>query len=243
MINSIKKFLKSTSWGRELYQPLNNVYRLYSVPKRKRILKKYGYDVLKKVFEISREENLRVFPMFGTLLGFIREGGYIPWDDDLDLGCISHDADTPYKIADILINKYGFEFVRGFAYRGQVVEYCLSYMGMPMDFFFMIPKGDHMLTISSFWRKDMNYSHYRQNSVFTTRQPLVEGLETYFVHDIEIEVPTNYEELLVAAYGKNWKTPIKVVTSIDDGQSSNRELQDDFSYILSYTEFLNKDFG
>lgn len=243
MINSIKKFLKSTSWGMLLYQPLNKVYRLYSVPKRKRKLKKCGYEVLKRVFEISREEKLGIFPIAGTLLGFIREGGFIPWDDDMDFGCINDDTETPYKVADILINKYGFEFVRGFAYQGRVVVYCLSYMGMPMDFYFMTRHNDCLIAVSAFWRKDKGYSHFRQNSVYTTKVPLVDELKTYYVHDIEVDVPVNSEEFLAASYGENWRTPMKVISSVDNGQSSNRELQQGFAYILSYTEFLNKDFG
>ena len=42
--------------------------------------------VLKKLKEICEEQGLRYFLFFGTLLGAIRHKGFIPWDDDVDVG-------------------------------------------------------------------------------------------------------------------------------------------------------------
>lgn len=42
-------------------------------------------EVLWKVSEACEEENIRWFPFWGTLLGIVRHGGFIPWDDDIDI--------------------------------------------------------------------------------------------------------------------------------------------------------------
>lgn len=42
-------------------------------------------DLIKKFDDICRKNNLRWFPMWGTLLGVVRHNGYIPWDDDVDI--------------------------------------------------------------------------------------------------------------------------------------------------------------
>lgn len=42
--------------------------------------------VLKKLKEICEDQGLRYFLFFGTLLGAIRHKGFIPWDDDVDVG-------------------------------------------------------------------------------------------------------------------------------------------------------------
>lgn len=42
-------------------------------------------EVLWKVSEACEKENIRWFPFWGTLLGIVRHGGFIPWDDDIDI--------------------------------------------------------------------------------------------------------------------------------------------------------------
>lgn len=42
-------------------------------------------DLIKCFHQICKENSIEYFCVFGTLLGIIRHGGYIPWDDDVDL--------------------------------------------------------------------------------------------------------------------------------------------------------------
>lgn len=43
------------------------------------------------VFEHIKDLQVSPFLYAGNLLGFVRHGGYIPWDDDFDLGLIRHE--------------------------------------------------------------------------------------------------------------------------------------------------------
>lgn len=47
-------------------------------------------DILLAIDEVCKKNNLTYFIDGGTLLGAIRHGGFIPWDDDVDLG-LPHD--------------------------------------------------------------------------------------------------------------------------------------------------------
>lgn len=42
-------------------------------------------SVLDLIDEICRKHDIKYFADWGTYLGAVRHGGFIPWDDDLDI--------------------------------------------------------------------------------------------------------------------------------------------------------------
>ena len=56
-------------------------------------------EVLQRIDEVCGKYNIEYFANWGTLLGAIRHKGYIPWDDDLDIGMKRMDYERFLKIA------------------------------------------------------------------------------------------------------------------------------------------------
>lgn len=84
----IKKVLKSCALGRLVYEPLHKCYRLYSVPHRRKMLQRRGYQVLRKLKDTFEKNDIPGFLAAGSLLGFVRDGGFMPHDDDIDVGVL-----------------------------------------------------------------------------------------------------------------------------------------------------------
>jgi lipopolysaccharide cholinephosphotransferase len=56
-------------------------------------------EILKTILDIFAKNNLTYFILGGTLLGAIRHKGFIPWDDDIDIGLPRNDYERFLEIA------------------------------------------------------------------------------------------------------------------------------------------------
>lgn len=68
---------------------MTNIERLHQV----------DLNIVKEVVEICNRHELKYYMLGGTMLGAIRHQGFIPWDDDIDLGMPREDYETFLKIA------------------------------------------------------------------------------------------------------------------------------------------------
>lgn len=71
-------------------------------------LKKIELNMFKEVINICEEHKLMYYVLGGTALGTVRHGGFIPWDDDIDVGMPRKDYECFLKIAQKKLPSYYF---------------------------------------------------------------------------------------------------------------------------------------
>lgn len=233
IIVTLANALKSNWLGRTVYPFFSKVWHLYADPARRKRLQKNGYSLLSEIFEISKKECLNLFPMYGTLLGFEREGGFIPWDDDIDLGFIDEN-DSIKRVADVLVKKYNFAFYHALKYHERIAEFTLVRNNITVDFFPLHKEDDSLMAKAFYWREDVEYDSTNANSAYYMRHPMIDSLVPMTVHGVEIMVPQNKLDVIVAEFGENWRVP--------NANFSEMELpafigKDDFGYAVEEPEF------
>lgn len=70
-----------------------------------RILQEGALAILLDVDKFCQKHNIQYWIASGTLLGAVRHGGFIPWDDDLDIEM----TETEFRRFEKAVEKYGFE--------------------------------------------------------------------------------------------------------------------------------------
>ncbi|WP_172637838.1 LicD family protein [Lactiplantibacillus plantarum] len=80
--------------------------------------------LMRTVIAICEAENIDYFLIGGSLLGAIRHRGFIPWDDDIDIGMRRHDYQRFIAVANHYLDPNKFFLQTG----ASDPDYALSYM-------------------------------------------------------------------------------------------------------------------
>ena len=71
----------------------------YQVSSKMKEIWQVELDLLGKFINVCDKYNIKYFIISGSLIGAIRHNGFIPWDDDIDLGMMREDYIKLLKIA------------------------------------------------------------------------------------------------------------------------------------------------
>lgn len=234
MKTTVVKILKSCALGRFVYEPLHKVYRLYSVPHRRRMLRRHGKAVLAHLAEVIERHEIPAFAAYGTLLGFVRDKGFLPHDDDIDLGVLPGEWSPKRLLKVFLEEEEGFSFLFAFSYNGRVTELKLQYGGIPIDFFFYEDDGKKFFAGSYHYFPNVKYPSSNANSAQRVCEPRIESLDRIHIFDVDFPIPANVEYVLEHLYG-NWRVP---VTEWNDNLHPGIEDLPGFAYSISKEEAM-----
>ena len=72
----------------------------FYVPTQVKIAWAASLDVLSEIDRICQKHGITYFADWGTILGAVRHGGFVPWDDDLDICMLRADYNRFREVAD-----------------------------------------------------------------------------------------------------------------------------------------------
>lgn len=82
-----------------------------------RELQLFQVKVMKRIHNFCVENNIKYYMICGTMLGAIRHGGFIPWDDDMDIALFREDYNklidlfpTYFEKSDLFIQNHETEY-------------------------------------------------------------------------------------------------------------------------------------
>lgn len=135
---------------------VGNTEERFLKPEEAEQLKIIEYAILKEIKKICDNYNLHFFMIGGTLLGAVRHHGFIPWDDDIDIGLLRKDYETFIKVAPkelpshLFVSNYhtdegmGEPFTKVMDMRGRLVEIFASTSNSPKGVFVDVFPVDHV---------------------------------------------------------------------------------------------------
>ena len=62
-------------------------------------MKEIQLELMDELDRVCREQGITYFLAYGSLLGAVRHGGFIPWDDDIDVFMARPDFDRLIELA------------------------------------------------------------------------------------------------------------------------------------------------
>ena len=204
--DSIRKALKSLGIGGVVYRSCQKLWRSYIIPKRRRNLQKNGAAALARLHALMEKNDVAYYCNYGTLLGFVRENGFLKHDDDIDV-TIQWPKTSPSALLKVFLDA-GYGFVHAFRYQDKFLEFTVADVsGVTLDIFFPDDIGNGMLkTYEPNWYADRKYPAENANTLMSLVIHGATKRELFRVVGVEVMIPSNYDQILTDVYG-NWRIP------------------------------------
>ena len=123
-------------------------------------LQQVEFKLLQAVDIVCKQLNIKYYLICGSALGAVKYSGFIPWDDDLDIGC----SRTAISCRIIAPTRHSHRYSARFAIRillilRKVLRSYLSIMAFILMYFLWMDIQKHRLRYAdwSCWRRSINW--------------------------------------------------------------------------------------
>lgn len=223
----VRQVVTSFTWLNAAYQAYFRYRGKLNKAKRCRRLRRFGEEILDKIYARLKDKDIVYFADYGTLLGIVREHDFIRHDDDVDFSAVGGTFD-PCALVEWLDGWDGFTFSHAFEYRGQIAQITFLYHEIEVDFFFTYRQNGMNFSPVYERRSGVLYPDRESWSAFALERPSVGKLNVVDFLRTKVIIPENFDELLTNRYG-SWRIPVANWRSDSDSGQKKWVLQPDFS--------------
>lgn len=193
-------------------QPFYSLYKQLIRNKRNKVFRENGLEALIQFDKCMQKNGLFYTLAFGTMLGAIREHGFIKHDLDIDVSMFIEDYSE--KLESFLL-EFGFILQHSFLVEGGTLgrEETYLYKGVSIDIFFFYPPINQlpyccdfqMYNDSSTFRESMK--KYGRVLPRRIELPMTKERKIISFEGVPLFVPQNAEEILSFRYGEDYMVP------------------------------------
>lgn len=208
MKEKIRPFL-----GKLTRKYLSGAYKVYEKlywhmvnRKKNRGLHEKGYEYLSKIDEILTRNGIKYFVTYGSLLGVIREGKFMDYDNDIDFGIIKTEKFS-WENLEKSMQEIGMVKKHQFLLNDKITEQTYVATALSVDFFLYEEENGKSISYIYYHKKDEEYQE-NQFSVAVNSTSLISDVKRIPFQTGTVAVPSNPELFLREIYGEDWRTPI-----------------------------------
>lgn len=181
-----------------------NKYVSVNELKSKESFRNYALEALSKFDECMKENNYFYTLAFGSILGAIREKGFIKHDLDIDVYMWIEDFNSNIIKE---LKKYGFTWYSNYLVDNGKLgrEDTFEYKGAHIDIFYIYPKMDKYPYCCDF----VQDKNLKKNKRLPRRIefPIIKERKLVDFENLKLYVPSNAEEICQFRYGPNFMIP------------------------------------